>query len=40
MKKVYLNEMNQLEGYYIEEREDGSSDNVIRYDISYTKTFI
>lgn len=36
----YADEMEQLEGYYIEEREDGTSDNVIRLDVSYTECFI
>lgn len=36
----YADEMDQLEGYYIEEREDGSSDGVIRKDVSYTECYI
>ena len=36
----YADEMERLENYYIEEREDGTSDNVIRLDIAYTETFI
>lgn len=36
----YNDEMEQLEGYYIEEREDGTSDNVIRLDVAFTETFI
>ena len=36
----YADEMEQLEGYYIEERDDGTSDNVIRYDVSFTETYI
>lgn len=36
----YADEMEQLEGYYIEEREDGTSDGVIRKDISYTEYYI
>lgn len=36
----YADEMEQLEGYYIEEYEEGKSDDVIRYDVSYTETFI
>lgn len=36
----YADEMERLEDYYIEEREDGTSDNVIRLDVSYTETFI
>ena len=36
----YADEMERLEDYYIEEREDGTSDNVIRLDIAYTETFI
>lgn len=33
-------ENEQLEEYYIEEREDGTTDGVIRKDISYTKCYI
>lgn len=36
----YADEMEQLEGYYIEEHEDGFCDGVIRFDVSYTETFI
>lgn len=36
----YADEMEQLENYYIEEREDGTSDGVIRKDISYTECYI
>lgn len=36
----YADEMDQLNDYYIEEREDGTSDNVIRLDIAYTECFI
>lgn len=36
----YADEMERLEDYYIEIREDGTSDNVIRLDVSYTETFI
>ena len=36
----YADEMDQLNDYYIEEREDGTSDNVIRLNIAYTKCFI
>lgn len=36
----YADEMEELEEYYIEEREDGTSDNVIRLDIAYVETFI
>lgn len=36
----YADEMNWLEEYYIEEREDGTTDGVIRQDIAYTETFI
>lgn len=36
----YADEMDQLEDYYIEEREDGTSDGVIRKDISYTECYI
>lgn len=36
----YADEMEQLEGYYIEEYEDGFCDGVIRKDIAYTETFI
>lgn len=36
----YADEMNWLDGYYIEIREDGSTDNVIRKDIAYTDCFI
>ena len=36
----YADEMEQLEDYYIEIKEDGSTDNVIRKDIAYTECFI
>ena len=36
----YADEMEQLEGYYIEEREDGTTDGVIRKDISCTECYI
>lgn len=36
----YADEMDQLNDYYIEEREDGTSDNVIHLDIAYTECFI
>ena len=36
----YADEMEQLEDYYIEEHEDGTTDGVIRQDIAYTETFI
>ena len=36
----YADEMEQLDGYYIEEREDGTSDNVIRLDIAFTECYI
>lgn len=36
----YADEMEHLNDYYIEEREDGTSDNVIRLDIAYTECFI
>lgn len=36
----YADEMEQLEDYYIEEREDGTTDGVIRKDISYTECYI
>lgn len=36
----YADEMDQLNDYYIEVREDGTSDNVIRLDIAYTDCFI
>ena len=37
---IYADEMEQLEDYYIEEREDGTTDNVIRKDIAYTETYL
>lgn len=40
MKKEYLVEMEQLNEYYIEIREDGTTDGVIRKDIAYTETYI
>ena len=36
----YADEMERLDDYYIEEREDGTSDNVIRLDVAYVETFI
>lgn len=36
----YADEMDQLNDYYIEEREDGTSDNVIRLDIAFTECYI
>ena len=36
----YAEEMEQLNDYYININEDGSSDGVIRLDVSYTETFI
>jgi len=36
----YAIEMEQLDGYYIEIRDDGTSDNVLRRDVVYTETFI
>lgn len=36
----YAEEMEQLEEYYIEVQDDGTSDNVIRKDIAYTETYI
>ena len=36
----YADEMEQLEEYYIEEREDGTTDGVIRKDIAYTECYI
>lgn len=36
----YADEMDRLEDYYIEEREDGTSDGVIRKDVSYTECYI
>lgn len=36
----YADEMNWLEEYYIEERDDGTTDGVIRQNIAYTETFI
>lgn len=36
----YADEMDWLDDYYIEIREDGSTDNVIRKDIAYTECFI
>lgn len=36
----YADEMEQLEEYYIEEREDGTTDGVIRKDISFTECYI
>ena len=36
----YADEMDQLNDYYIEIRDDETSDNVIRRDIAYTETFI
>lgn len=36
----YADEMERLEDYYIEEREDGSTDGVIRKDIAFTECYI
>jgi hypothetical protein len=36
----YADDMDQLNDYYIEEREDGTSDDVIHLDIAYTECFI
>lgn len=36
----YADEMDQLDCYYIEEREDGSTDGVIRKDIAFTECYI
>lgn len=36
----YADEMDQLNEYYIEEREDGSTDGVIRKDIAFTECYI
>lgn len=36
----YTEEMEQLNDYYININEDGSSDDVICLDVSYTETFI
>lgn len=36
----YADEMEQLNEYYIEQREDGTSDGVIRKDVSYTECYI
>lgn len=36
----YADEMEQLEDYYIEEREDGTTDGVIRKDIAFTECYI
>lgn len=36
----YFQEMDSLSDYYIEVREDETSDNVVRLDVSYTETFI
>lgn len=36
----YADEMDQLENYYIEQHDDGTSDNVIRLDIAFTETYI
>lgn len=36
----YADEMDQLNDYYIEVRDDGTSDNVIRLDVAFTETFI
>lgn len=37
---LYADDMEKLNDYYIELREDGTSDNVIRKDVYYTETFI
>lgn len=36
----YADEMERLNDYYIEEREDGTTDGVIRKDINYTECYI
>ena len=36
----YAEEMERLNDYYIEMRENGTTDNVIRRDVAYTETFI
>lgn len=36
----YTDEMEQLEEYYIEIRDDGTTDNVIKKDIAYTEAYI
>lgn len=36
----YADEMDQLENYYIEQHDDGTTDNVIRLDIAFTETYI
>ena len=36
----YADEMDQLNDYYIEIQDDGSSDNVIRLDVAFTECFI
>ena len=36
----YADEMEQLEDYYIEEREDGTTDGVIRKDIAFAECYI
>ena len=36
----YADEMDQLDVYYIEENEDGSTDGVIRQDIAFTECYI
>lgn len=36
----YADEMDQLNDYYIEVRDDGTTDNVIRLDVAFTETFI
>lgn len=36
----YADEMEQLEEYYIEQREDGTTDGVIRKDIAFTECYI
>ena len=36
----YAYEMDKLDDYYIEEREDGTTDGVIRLDVAYTECFI
>lgn len=37
---LYAEEMEHLNDYYIEQREDGTSDNVIRLDIAFTETYL
>ena len=37
---LYAEEMERLTDYYIEQNEDGTSDNVIRLDVAFTETYI